>query len=142
MTTPSRQKRGRTFVGGLIPPPGRKTSATAEGSSKKGHFYRPLRKEFCRNGFRYRRTAREGNAALYEQRWTGCPDAAACFEVIRVRLREAFQIGGRSVEPAEIYPKSDAWGVDGFAFTDRDKAWAKFFEISLEEPARTGKEVN
>jgi hypothetical protein len=32
--------------------------------------------------------------------------------------------------------------VDGFTFTDRDQAWAKFFEISLEEPARTGREVN
>jgi hypothetical protein len=32
--------------------------------------------------------------------------------------------------------------VDGFTFTDRNKAFDKFFEISLEEPARTGREVN
>ena len=32
----------------------RKTSATAEGGSKKGHFYKPLPKEFRRDGFNYR----------------------------------------------------------------------------------------
>jgi hypothetical protein len=62
-------------------------------------------------------------------------------ELIRVRRREGFQIGSRFVEPAEVYPNSEAWGIDGFTFTDRNKAWAKFFEISLEEPARKRKEV-
>jgi hypothetical protein len=50
------------------------------------------------------------------------------------------------VEPAEVYPNSEAWGVDGFTFTDRNKAFDKFFEISLgepaKEPARKRREVN
>ena len=122
--------------------PARKTSAGAEACTKERHSYKPLRKEFQRDGFNYRQVAREGDIALYEQRWTGCPGAAVCFETIRVRRREGFQIDGRFVEPAEVYPASELWGVDGFTVTDRNKAWAKFFEISLEEPAKTGKEVN
>ena len=142
MTTPSRQKCRRSFVGGLIPPPVPKTSATAKARTKERHSYKPLRKEFQRRGFNYRQIAREGDVALYEQRWTGCPDAAVCFEVIRVRRHKGFQIGGRFVEPAEVYPRSELWGVDGFTFTNRDKAWVKFSEISLAQPAKTGREVN
>lgn len=133
MTTPSGQKRDRSFVGGLIPPSSRKTSATAEACTKERHSYKPLRKEFRRDGFNYRQVAREGDIALYEQRWAGCPDAAVCFEVIRVRQREGFHIGRRFVEPAEVYPASELWGVDGFTFTNRNKAWAKFSEILLED---------
>ena len=142
ITTPSRQKRARSFVGDLRPPAERKTSARAEGGTKEGRFYRPLRKEFCRNGFRYRQIAREGNAAIYEQCWTGCPDPAVCYEVIWIRRRDGFQIGEKFIEPYEVYPNSDACGVDGFTFTDRNKAFEKFFEISLGEPAIKGREVN
>src|SRR5215813_12023561 len=87
-----------------IPPPVPKTSAMAKARTKERHSYKPLRKEFQRHRFNYRQIAREGDVALYEQRWTGCPDAAVRFEVIRVRRREGFQIGGRFVEPAEVYP--------------------------------------
>ena len=123
----------------MIPPSTRKTSARAEGGTEKGRFYRALPKEFPRASFNYRQIAREGDVALYEQRWTGCPEAAVCFEIIRVRRREGFQIDGRFVEPAEVYPASELWGVDGFRVTERNKAWDKFFEISLEEPALRGR---
>jgi hypothetical protein len=142
MITPSGQKRGRAFVGDLMPPATPKTRARAEGRTKKGRFYRPLPTRFRHNGFDYRQIARKGDAAIYEQRWTGCPDTAVGFEVIRVRRREGFRIGGRFVQPADVYPKSELWGVDGFTVTDRNSAWDKFFEISLEEPAMKGKEVN
>jgi len=134
--------RASLLFGGQRPQGHRKTRARAEASTKERHSYKPLHKEFRRDGFNYRQVAREGDIALYEQRWTGCPESAVCFEVIRVRQREGFQIDGRFVEPAEIYPASELWGVDGFTFTERNRAWDKFFEISLEEPARTGKEVN
>jgi len=128
---------GRSMSG-----PGRKTSATAEGGSKKGRFYKPLPKEFRRDGFNYRQIARERDAAIYEQRWTGCAEPSVCYEVIRIRRRDGFQISEKVIEPYEVYPNSDAWGVDGFTFADRNKALDKFLEISLEEPARTGREVN
>ena len=134
--------RASVLFGRSMSEPSQKTRARAEARTKKGHFYKPLRKEFCRNGFRYRQIAREGNAAIYEQCWTGCPDPAVCYEVIWIRRRDGFQIGEKFIEPYEVYPNSDAWGVDGFTFTDRNKAFEKFFEISLGEPAIKGREVN
>jgi hypothetical protein len=106
-----------------------KTRATAEAWSKKGHSYKPLQKEFHRDGFTYRQIARERDAAIYEQTWSGCADPSVCYEVIRVRRREGFQIDGRLVEPAEVYPSSGAWGVDGFTLTDKDAAFAKLREV-------------
>ncbi len=73
---------------------------------------------------------RDGNAAVYEQTWNGCPNPSTSYEVIRIRRREGFQIGGRFVEAAEIYPNSEAWGLDGFTLTDRDAAIAKPRELA------------
>jgi len=73
-----------------------------------------LRKEFRRDGFTYRQIAHEDDAAMYEQTWNGNRNPSVCYEVIRIRGREGFQIGGRFVEAAEVYPNSEAWGVDGF----------------------------
>jgi hypothetical protein len=107
-----------------------KTRSRAEGGGKKGHSYKPLPVEFRAVGFNYRRIAREGDAAIYEQTWSRCSNPSICYEVIRIRRREAFQIDGRIVEPAEVYPGSDAWGVDGFTFTDKDAAFAKLREVT------------
>jgi hypothetical protein len=125
----SNVKHVLAFVGDLIPPVTAKTRATAQAGSGKGRFYKPLSKEFRRDGFAYKQVARQGNAAIYEQRWTGCAEPSVCNEVIRVRYRDGFHIGGRFVEPAEVYPNSEAWGVDGFTFTDRDGAFAKLREV-------------
>jgi hypothetical protein len=125
-----------------VPSSVEKTSAGAEGGSSKCPFYKPLPKEFRRDGFNYRQIAREGDVALYEQTWLSCAEPSPSYEVVRIRHREGFQIGNRFVKAAEVYSNSEAWGVDGFTFTNRNKAWAKLFEMSLEEPERTGKEVN
>jgi hypothetical protein len=110
--------------------PAIKTRATAEAGSKKRQFYKPLLKEFRREGFIYRQIAREKDAAIYEQRWTGCAEPSVCYEVIRIRRREGFQIGGRFVEPGEVYPRPESWGVDGFTLTDKDAAFAKLRELA------------
>ena len=107
-----------------------KTRATAEAWGKKCHSCKPLPTRFRRDGFNYRQIAREGNAAIYQQRWTGCAEPSVCYEVIRVRHREGFQIGGRFVEPAEVYPNSEAWGTDGFTVGDKDAAFAKLRELA------------
>ena len=108
-----------------LPSRATKTRATAEARSKEGHSYKPLPVEFRSGGFNYRRIAREGGAAIYEQTWSGCSNPSVSYEVVRIRRREGFQIDGRLVEPAEVYPKAEAWGVDGFTFTDKDAAFAK-----------------
>jgi hypothetical protein len=107
-----------------------KTRARAEAWSKKGHSCKPLPVEFCSDGFNYRQIARERDAAIYEPTWSGCSNPSVCYEVIRIRRREGFEINGRFVEPAEVYPKSYAWGIDGFTLTDKDAAFAKLREVA------------
>jgi hypothetical protein len=107
---------------------GGKTSATAAAATQKRYF-RPLPKEFRRDGFSYRQIAREGDAAIYVQTWTGCPDPAICFEVIRVKRRQGFEIDGRFVPAGETCPASKLWGTDGFTLTDKDAAFTKLREI-------------
>jgi hypothetical protein len=109
-----------------------KTRARGEAGSQKQRFYKPLPTEFSRDGFSYRQIARERDAAVYEQTWSGCPNPSVCYEVIRIRRREGFEIDGRFVEPAEIYPQSDVWGIDGFTCTDKDGAFAKLLEVSTQ----------
>jgi hypothetical protein len=107
-----------------------KTRATVKAWGKKRHSCKPLTTRFRRDGFEYRQIAREGEAAIYEQTWNGCSDPSVCYEVIRIRRRDGFQIDGRLVEPAEVYPSSRAWGVDGFTLTDKDAAFAKLREVA------------
>jgi hypothetical protein len=107
-----------------------KTRATAEARGKKCHSCKPLPTRFRRNGFEYRQIAWERDGAIYEQTWAGCAEPSVCYEVIRIRRRDGFQINGRFVQPAEIYPKADAWGVDGFTLTDKDAAFAKLREVA------------
>jgi len=130
MNEPSPTKRVPAFSRDSIPPPIRKTRATAKGGCKKSRFYRPLPTRFRHNGFDYRQIAREGDAAIYEQRWTGCPEPSVCYEIIRVKQREGFEIDGRWIPPAEVYPNSAAWGVDGFTVTDKEAAFAKLRELA------------
>lgn len=125
----SNVKRALASVGDLMPPLTAKTRGTAQAGSQKSHYKR-LPKEFRGGEFDYRQIAREGNAAIYEQRWTACAEPSVCYEVIRIRRREGFQIGGRFVEPAEVYPRSEDWGVNGFTFTDKEAAFAKLRGIA------------
>jgi hypothetical protein len=130
MNAPPTEKQGLAPVGDLIPPLTPKTRATAGGGDRKDRFYKPLPKEFRRDGFTYRQIAREGNAAIYEQTWGGCSNPSICYEVIRIRRREGFQIGEKFVEAYEVYPNTNSWGVDGFTLTDKDAAFAKLGELA------------
>jgi len=126
---PQKAKRCPRVVGQSMVLSTDKTRASGEGGGKKGRFYKSLPKEFCHDGFQYRQIACEEGAAIYEQRCNGFAEPSLSYEVIRVRRREGFLIGDRFIEPAEIYPKAEAWGVDGFTFTDKDAAFAKLREI-------------
>ena len=132
--TPSKLKpHGDNFLVSL-PSHETKTRATAEARSKKGQSYKPLPVEFRASGFNYWQIAREGDAAIYEQTSSRYSNPSVCYEVIRIRRRDGFQIDGRFVEPAEVYPSSDAWGVDGFTFTDKEAAFAKLRQITGGNP--------
>jgi hypothetical protein len=124
-------RRGASAIEGSNHRTAGKTRATAEGWDKKRHFYKPLAKQFRRDGFIYRQIAREGDAAIYEQTWSGCSNPSVSYEVIRVRRRDGFEISGRFVEPAEVYPGSELWGADGFNFTDKDAAFARLQQLAF-----------
>jgi hypothetical protein len=130
MSVAATQKCAPGFFGRSVSLVVRKTSATAEAGGKKRPFYKTLPKGFRRDGFTYRQIARNGSVAIYEQTWNGCPNPSVCYEVIRIRRRDGFQIGGRFVEAAEVYPNSEAWGVNGFTLTDKDAAYAKLRELA------------
>ena len=71
---PATDKTGSGVCPPLDTATAKKTRATAEARSQKQPSYKPLPKEFRRDGFQYRQIAREGNAAIYEQQWTGCAE--------------------------------------------------------------------
>jgi len=128
-TEAAEEKGDLMLIGDSIATSIPKTRARAEAWSKKRRFYKRLPSQFRHNGCDYRQIAREGTAAIYEQTWNGNKHSAA-FEVVRIRRRDGFQIGGRFVGPAETYPNAGAWGTDGFTLTDKDAAFAKLREIS------------
>jgi hypothetical protein len=130
MNTPPRKKRGLVAVPSSMELSRAKTRATPEAGDKKGHFYRPLPAEFRHNGSTFRQIAREKNAAIYEQKWCKCTNPSVAYEVIRIRRREGFHIAGRFVEPAEVYPNSEAWGLDGFTVTDKGAVFLKLRKIT------------
>src|SRR2546423_4039654 len=113
------ERRGSNYLA-CLPSCIIKTRSRGEAGSKKRPFYKPLPTRFSRDGFNYRQIARERDAAIYEQTWSACLNPSLCHEVIRIGRREGFEIGGRFVEPAELYPNSDSWGIDGFTFADND----------------------
>ena len=129
MIAPTVERREDNSPLSTLPRAG-KTRATGEVRSKKHPFYKPLPTRFRRDGFDYRQIDREADVAIHEQTWSGCSNPSVCYEVVSIRRREAFEIGGRPVEPAEVYPNSEAWGVDGFTFTDKDAALAKLLELA------------
>jgi hypothetical protein len=129
VSAPRMVKRDSAGVGDLVQLSKPKMRAGAEAGTKKGRFYKPLPKEFRRDGFTHRQIARERDAAIYEQTWNGCYNPSVSYEVIRIRKREGFQIGVRFVEPAEVYPNSEAWCVDGWTYTEKEAAFRKLREI-------------
>jgi hypothetical protein len=110
---------------------------TAETRAPRNGYYEPVAVAFRLGGFNYRQIAREGDWAIYEQRWNGCANPSACYEVVHIRKVEAITFpSGRFYPAREVYPPSEAWGIAGFTVTDRDAAFNKL-RLQL-SPARTG----
>jgi hypothetical protein len=101
-----------------------KAAILGEGAGKEGQP-RKLPKEIRRGGFRYRQIWRKDDVAIYEQSWSDGVEGSECFEVIRIRVCVARQIGGRRLEAGERYPGSEDWGTYGWTYTDRDQAFRK-----------------
>ena len=107
---------------------GRKTRSSPEAGTQKRHF-RTLPKEFRRHGFDFRQIAREDNAAIYEQRSADSAESSVAYEVVVIKRRKGFQIKGRLVPAAEVYPRSEQWGELGWTVCNRDDAFGKLREL-------------
>jgi hypothetical protein len=97
---PPPKQLGWASHGDLIPLLRHKASTTAEAGGKKGHSYKPLPLQFRRDELNYGQIARGWNAAIYKQTWNRCRNPSISYEVIRIRRRDGFEIGGRLIEPA------------------------------------------
>ena len=129
-TAPQEAKYGSGSFGQCMAPSTAKTRTTTEGGYKKRHSYKALPTQFRHGGFDHRQITRERYTAIYERICNGCCNPSVCYEIIRIRRREGFEIAGRFVEPAVVYPNSEAWGVDGFTLTDKEAAFAKVRELA------------
>jgi hypothetical protein len=109
-----------------------KTRATETASARKRH-YEPIATAFNRDGFQYRQIAREGDMAIYEQRWPGSDNV--CYEVVRIRRRKAGTYpNGVSYPPREVYPSSAQWGDDAWTVTTLDAAYKKLEAENCGDP--------
>jgi hypothetical protein len=95
-----------------------------------------LPKEFCSGGFIYRQIAREHDRAIYAQTWNNALNRSCCYEVIRIRRRDGFHIGGKLVEPAAVYPSAEARGADGCTIQRKGDAFAKLRQIAFSSATR------
>lgn len=83
--------------------------------------YKLLDNPYRKNGFSHYIVQREGDIALYHK--TGEVNATrkyvydAGYEVVRIKRHDGYTIAGVPVEPSEVYPSAEHWGVDGYTYT-------------------------
>lgn len=90
--------------------------------------YKPLKTAFRSKGFDYRQVKRHGDVAIFEQTKPGI--VGQWFEVIIVQRHDGYELGGKTVEPAESMPSSSQWGKKGFTFRTQEEAERKFQQLS------------
>ena len=78
---------------------------------------------FKKNGFDFEQLDRVGNIALFAKSKGKAPST---FEVVRIGSHNGFTVMGNVIPPAETYPPSEKWGVDGWSYNDREQAVNKF----------------
>ena len=104
-----------------------KTRPVEECEAGKGR-YKPIAGFFKHGGFNYGQIGREGDLAIFEQRWRDSENV--CYEVARIRRLEAKTFpNGKSSPAREAYPSSAAWGDFGWTVTTLDAAFAKLREV-------------
>jgi len=90
--------------------------------------YKPLGTTFQKNGFRFKQLFREGDIALFHKVHLN-PAHDGGFEVVQISRHDGYEIAGNKVEPAEMYPNSESWGVKGFTYPDLFHAETKFEKL-------------
>jgi len=79
-----------------------------------------LEKSFSRKKFQYDQVIRKGNLAIYTQ--THIESKSQTFEVIVIKSHNGYEIAGTRIEPAEVYPGDNQWGILGWTCQTLDAA--------------------
>lgn len=83
-----------------------------------------LPKTIQNKGFTLKQLKRVGDKAIYEQ--TKEDQTGVSYEVIRIGRHSGYELGGQKIAPAETYPGSSQWGINGWTFQDLASAERKF----------------
>ena len=88
----------------------------------------PVRKEFSNGQFLYRQLKRIGDLAIYAQIRESI---ILAYEVIKIKRHNGYEIAGIKIEPAEMYPSSSFWGVNGWTYTNYNSAETKLEKLHV-----------
>ena len=83
-----------------------------------------LPKVIQNKGFTLKQIKRVGDKAIYEQ--TKKDYTHTSFEVIRISRHSGYELAGAKIAPAETYPGSSQWGINGWTYTTLADAEKKF----------------
>jgi len=92
----------------------------------------PLPETFRNDQFDFRVLKRESNVALLAKAKPGGTTSYEVVRLVRVTERELF---GRVIPAHEAMPGSEQWGERGFSYCDRNRAEAKFRELTGKDGA-------
>jgi len=81
---------------------------------------KPIPEVFNKKGFQYRQIKREGDRAIFEQKWL--KGETVRYEVVKIGRHNGYSMGGSYIEPSETYPGSSLWGISGWTCTTLDDA--------------------
>jgi hypothetical protein len=80
--------------------------------------------QFVKKGFVHKVIARDGMKLLIERKHHTA--ASPHWEVVKLRVSPEKRVGERTYMEGEAYPSSEAWGSQGWTYTDLESAKAKF----------------
>lgn len=96
--------------------------------------YKKLDSEFTKTGFRYKQVWRENDVAIFHKAdISGSIPRDAGFEVVIVTQHNGYEIGGNTIEPSEVYPGSERWGILGWTYTNFLQAETRFNKVKNPE---------
>jgi len=104
--------------------------------------YKPIEKTFRKNGFDYQEVWREGDFAIYKQ--SKSITTKIWFEAVQITRHDGYEIAGNKIEPSEVYPSSEKWGLLGFTCSSLEAAHKRidFMKNHASEIALKNKEVD
>ncbi len=93
--------------------------------------YKDVETVISKGSYILRQIWRKNNYAIYSQERKDSGRICA-YEAIRIRTHEGFEMGERVIEPSELYPSSEKFGLDGFCCPNERCAHEKINDMKGE----------